>query len=300
MNNMNMGLDPEVLALSNGYIVPAEHFVPAPTRDTQGILNPLSWDNAAVEMRPHHSAIPRQLAASTSLLMRRTKMRLKSAIESGSVPPDTKLSFIPASHLTDDGMKLRSVKKFGCSPSQVVTPDYSSVTTVPTLSASDTSIRTAGFHIHHELEDTSIPQAAVAVLDGLLGLTDVLVNHSRGWSAPSKARRLTLGYGTAGEHRVRTVPTGATVLEYRTMSPWPLASLPSMVWATKVMRDVCEMELRPLMTVLSKFPERSEIVEAINTSDNIHATKLLLNTSMVWGKAFSAHSIIRQTRRYIR
>jgi len=300
MTLANIGLDPEILAISNGYIVPAEHFVPAPTRDTQGVLNPLSWDNAAVEMRPHHSPIPRQLAATTSLLMRRTRMKLKAAIASGTIPADTKLSFTPASHLTPDSMALESVKKFGCSPSMKVTSDFSSVVTVPSLCASSTTIRTAGFHIHHELADPTIPQAAVAVLDGLLGLTDVLVNHSRGWSSASRARRMELGYGGAGEYRCRVVPTGASVMEYRTMSPWPLASLPSMVWATKVMSDVCSMELRPLMKVLSQFPNRSEVIEAIDTSDNINATKLLLRTSMVWGKQFSAHTIIRQTRRYIK
>jgi len=52
---MNTGLDPELLTLNDGYIVPASYFLDAPERDTDGALPSISFDNAAVEIRPEHS-----------------------------------------------------------------------------------------------------------------------------------------------------------------------------------------------------------------------------------------------------
>lgn len=261
---MNSGLDPEILAICDGRIIAGERFVPAPMRDAQGVLNPLSYDNAAVEMRPMHNSSARKLVKSCLQLMYNAKRHLADAIKDGRVPAMSQLSMAPAGVLADGDQVLPSVMGFGCSPSHMVMPDYSSIQTVPYVSASETPIRSAGFHIHCEIENPEAAQAVVAVLDCILGLRDVMGNTKAGFAAQSRMRRMELGYGRAGEYRMRIVASGAHVLEYRAMSPWILANPLGMVWSINVMRHICSMPTSDVISLLSKMPNRSSVMDVIN------------------------------------
>ena len=267
---MNTGLDPELLTLSEGYIVPASCFLEAPERDKAGMLPSISYDNAAVEIRPEHSDELNVLADNTECLLHTADAQMRLARRRHLIPPSSKLSFIPAAELHFSARDLESVSSFGCSPSLTVLDDYSSRTTVKLCNPSDTCFRSAGFHIHQELRHDHTVQAAVAVLDGVLGLVDVLENHSRGWTDASRTRRVTLGYGRAGEYRTRRVESGAQVLEYRVMSPWPLANFEHVLWATSVMKIVCGSPLNMLLNVLDSYPDRCAIISAINHDNYDH------------------------------
>jgi hypothetical protein len=279
---MHSGLDPEFLALSDGIIIPAEHYLPAPIRDADGVLNPLSWDNAAAELRPSHTTSPSRLTKSTFSLMKRAKSHLNKAIKEDRIPCSTQFSLIPAAKVEGDDFILPSVQQFGCSPSRLLNNDYSLSVTTPSMPPGATRIRSAGFHLHQEMTDPTASQAAVGVLDGILGLSDVIANDKQGWTEASRMRRLDLGYGRAGEHRVRLVATGATVLEYRAMSPWPLGSKKSMLWSIEIMRAVCAMSNSTLMKLLGQLPSRSEITSTINNADTELAKPLLRAFHKVW------------------
>jgi hypothetical protein len=291
MLSLNCGLDPELLAMSNGFIVPGELFVPPPIRDKRtGEWNSLSYDNAAVEMRPYHTTSTAKLVKGTTYLLRRANQYLQHAIEGGTVPSDTKFSFAPASMLDNEGASLKSVTTFGCSPSQMVKPDYSTMDIAPSAVAAETRIRSAGFHVHSELVDPLSGQAAVALLDATLGLTDVVMNRQNGWCEASRMRRQELGYGRAGEHRIRIVATGKTVLEYRSLSPWPIAHGNTMAWAIDTMRSVCALNTDRLMSTLNRIPARNHIMDAINDSDAVSAKALLSLVKPIWDEVRSTNA----------
>ena len=280
---MNTGLDPEILAFSGDYIVPAEYFLPAPTRiAATGLLNPLSYDNAAIEMRPVHSPSTTVLINRTVSLLETTRRAIQMAKEEGVIPDDTTIVTTPAGVLRSEDTCMESVQTFGCSPSMMVMADYSSEVTIPHATADATPVRSAGFHVHQELADPTSAQAAVAVMDGLMGLLDVIHNERHGWAEASKLRRAVLGYGKAGEHRVRIVATGATVLEYRSMSPWPITDRTTITWVLGMAQMVCRLDMRSLMRVLSAFPPRAEVMSAINEGDAKEAKKLMTVCRSAW------------------
>ena len=269
---MNTGLDPEFLTLNtDGYIVPASYFLEGPKRDANGALNEISYDNAAVEIRPKESQNLSELTSNTEALLYEARVLMRLARKRKQVPSGSELSLVPAAKLHPASKHIKSVSTFGCSPSSTVLDDYSSCTTVLRGKAGNTTSRSAGFHIHNELSYYDTVQPAVAVLDGLLGLKDVMVNGRYGWKDAADIRRNELGYGRAGEHRVRMVESNAFVLEYRVMSPWPLGSAATILWATATMKAVCEVPLETLLTVLEKFPRRARITEAINTNNRAYA-----------------------------
>lgn len=275
---MNTGLDPEVLVVSGEYIVPAERFMPPPTRDENGVLNAMSFDNAAVEMRPEHSTDLAVLINRTYILYRRARLMMRAARLRKLLPRNSSFSLVPALKLRDEELELDSVKEFGCSPSMVLDEDFGAQEVSPLCSAEKTNIRSAGFHIHQELADPMSYQLAVGILDGVLGLTDVVVNYSQGWQENSRLRRLHLGYGKAGEFRVRPAMSGTNILEYRSLSPWPLGAPRHILWATTAMREVCRLSLDEMLDVLDAFPLRAKIVQAINECDVSTARGLLRDT----------------------
>ncbi len=272
---MNTGLDPEILTIDgDGYIVPASYFLDPPKRDAKGVLNDISYDNAAIEIRPEESEDLDILALNTDTLLHRATVSMRLARRRQKIPPGSELSLIPSAPLHPKIRYNKSVSSFGCSPSQTVGDDYGVFTTKLFCSPGKTLYRSAGFHIHQELSHHDTEQPAVAVLDGLLGLVDVQQNHKLGWSKASRIRRNGLGYGRAGEHRVRKVPSGQRVLEYRVMSPWPLADDADIMWTTATVKAVCECSLNTLLDVLDEFPDRPKITKAINRDDHMSAKEL--------------------------
>jgi len=273
---MKTGLDPEVLVMtSDDYIIPASDFLPPPTRDSNGILNPISYDNAAIEIRPKESASLKSLTKNALVLFRDAKQHVKRATYSALIPWGCKISLAPAGHLSSDYVNYESVKTFGCSPSKVVNNDLTIDISFPKLGPDDTTVRSAGYHIHQEVKCPEGIPLIVAILDATLGLADAVV-CIRKWRKASLMRRLTLGYGVAGEHRVRTSPTGNFILEYRTMSPWPIANRRSIKWTTHIMKRICIMDLSTLFTIYEDLPDRSEITEAINQLNPTLLSKLPL------------------------
>lgn len=287
---MNSGLDPEALLVSRGHAIPASLFLPAPTRMKHGALNHLSFDNAAAEFRPQHSHRVGRLTARLWSLVRSAHAHLAFAKLMKLVPQDAFFSIAPAAPLKHDQRHLESVSTFGCSPSQMLDNHYAPHVSVPKLSADETPIRTAGFHIHQELPYPTT-QAAVAVMDGLLGLQDVLINDWLGFGPESRQRRNLLGYGRAGEYRTRLVDT-QQVLEYRTLSPWPFLSPDLTIRVLKLSREICSQVPNTLLDVLGAFPSRSDITSTINYHNPTVAQKLLVECQAAWTKHVGGNSAV--------
>lgn len=279
---LSTGLDPEILAIADGEITPAEFFAPPPTRGEDGVLNPISFDNAAMEMRPLHSPSLHTLVHRVMALRRRGEAMMRLARMRGLIHSTTHLSYAPASTLRAADMSLESVQTFGCSPSNAILDDYSSTRTTPHCNASESPIRSAGFHIHQEIADPSTHQMAVALLDGYLGLQDVIVNGWSGWQRQSQMRRLSLGYGRAGEYRLRPSPSGTFILEYRVMSPWPLSRHNWTGWAISTMKAICLLPPMRMLAILDRFPHREKITHAINHGDFHTATALIHLCRKAW------------------
>ena len=191
---MNTGLDPEILVMSplKG-LIPASYFLAAPILTPQGVLNQLSYDNAAIEMRPKQSDRTSTLTNRLASLYHKAAVSMRMARRKGLIPSDSEIQFIPSGCLSHPDRKLDSVKGFGCSPSLILGDTFLSKQTKPFVSAINTGVRSAGFHIHQELTHSGTIGVVVGVLDGLLGLLDVLVNHRSGWSSASAMRRAHLG-----------------------------------------------------------------------------------------------------------
>lgn len=279
---MNTGLDPELLTMGGDFIVPAATFLDPPTRGVNGTLNPLSYDNAAVEMRPTHSTSLTSLVANTGLLLRKATLKMRLARMQERIPPDSYLSLIPAGELHPDARKLKSVNTFGCSPSLIVGDRYHAYIKANNYPARSGPMRSAGFHIHQELTYPNTSQMVVPILDGLLGLMDVIINHRMGWAAADKLRRSILGYGRAGEYRTRFSLKGRTILEYRTLSPWPLSTPKNTLWVVSVMQEVSKESRKSLLAVLEDFPKRLKITDAINSSNHKAALTLWTACNQVW------------------
>ena len=279
---MNTGLDPELLTIYKDTVVPASYFLDAPERDANGKLNSISFDNAAVEIRPEPSGVLDTLVSNTGRLMHEARARMRLARRRRQIPSESRLSLIPAAALFPTARFIKSVRTFGCSPSQTILDDYGVSTTKTLCDPDDTPFRSAGFHIHQELSHPDTEQPAVAILDGLLGLTDVLMNDKLGWLRASKIRRFILGYGRAGEHRARTVSSGCRVLEYRVMSPWPLLDAKHILWATSTVKSVCENPIDTLLNVLDHYPDRAHIIEAVNNNDPVLAKQLQYTCRAAW------------------
>ena len=279
---MNTGLDPELLTINNGVIVPASFFL-----DDVTVNRSLSFDNAAVEIRPEHSDNLDILRDNTVVLLHEAQIAMRLARRRRHIPANSKLSFVPAARLHDKVRNLDSVQEFGCSPSQIVLTDYST-RTMKLVCGPETPYRSAGFHIHQELSHNNTVQAVVAVLDGLLGLRDVMSNHHAGWSYASRIRRHDMGYGRAGEYRIRPSRTKDTqILEYRVMSPWPLSEPKHIKWATSVVKAVCERPLDTLIDVLDAYPDRRRITKLINHEITNHTETRSLCISCV--EAWTTH-----------
>lgn len=279
---MNTGLDPEVLVLNGDSVVPASRFLGPPERDEQGVLNQLSYDNAAIEMRPTHADRVEDLTKGLGVLFHTAHATMRLARRKGQIPSKSKIKFIPAAHLSEADRELETVSRFGCSPSILLDNDYASRNVIPLRSGGETLVRSAGFHIHQEIQDPESTQAVVAVLDGFLGLLDVMMNHRNGWDDASRLRRLHLGYGRAGEHRIRRVTSGALVLEYRSLSPWPLSNPEYIKSLLYTVRTISNQSADTLLTVLNDFPDRKEITSAIDTSNYRAAARMIRQCRKAW------------------
>lgn len=282
---MNSGLDPETLVVSGHNAIPASNFLPPPTEmGALGSLNHLSYDNAAVEYRPSHTSRISRLTSRLGFLLFDAVARLEMAKERGKVPWNAHFTLAPIALLHDSDRALESVSQFGCSPSAVLDDDYCSRVSVPNLSAADTPIRSAGFHIHQELAPGTTCASAVAVLDGMMGLSDVGINENLGFSSHARLRRQNLGYGKAGEYRIRQSPAGRTILEYRTLSPWPMLAPQLVMRMLSISRIVCRTPTDQLMEVLNQFPNRHMITRAINNQDITLAKSLQPMCWRAWGR----------------
>jgi hypothetical protein len=272
---MSTGLDPELLVLDpDGYIYPASKLNLPSSKHADYIV----YDNAAIEIRTKPFSCHQEVCYNLQTVMHDVS-RLK-------LPADHVISLTPAARLRDEDRSLPSVSAFGCNPALIVEADGTVSRTSPIVDAADTEWRSAGFHMHRQLECPSLvvglkgnPEYfadTVKCLDAFIGLVDVMMCHKAGWKKESQVRRLLLGYGRPGEFRVRLHPgyqralSRWVILEYRTMSPWPAVSSLWTWWSTSAMRAVvrCSSLLKPYL------PERSEIMQAIDTCDYKEAKRL--------------------------
>ena len=257
----NCGLDPEYLVTDrdSGFIIPAAVFLP--TGDKKASV---AYDNAAVELRPLPSTDIGRLLRNTHPLIAQAELeRVKSGIK--ALP-----NLSPAGMIDLPYRNEPSISSFGCSPSWVLDRSGQLVKSVP-LVGPDSPYRTAGFHVHVDTglkwdsENDALEYNApfVATIDALVGLVDVIVCNKMHWRLASRLRRTRIGYGLAGEFRLRS---GYSIFEYRTMSPWPLGSYKWSEWVTIAIRSIMQAPREAVVRFSSETP-RSAVVDSINNCE---------------------------------
>lgn len=271
------GLDPEFLVVDGeGYIVPAEKFL-----DTGDPEADVAYDGVAVEVRPRPSRCLAGFGANVRELMWAAMRQYRLARAQGRIPRDARPTFAPLAMLREEDLMLKSAHTFGCSPSLVLQSDAKSlVDTTPHVDPFEYHGRSAGFHVHYDLGRAASTNIApmmrdegkwlsylrhpIQLLDTYLGLLDVMMCHRAGWTEQSRARRLTVGYGVAGEFRVAKSGGEWRRVEYRTMSPWPLSHPMWTWWVQSAARYVIA---KIPGTFVPPLPY-NEVQKAINECDN--------------------------------
>ncbi len=284
------GLDPEFLVLDgDGMIIPASLFI----KDKSGTV---IYDNAAVEIRPDHNSCLETTTENTQYELWTAHKAMKTAWVKGKIPSRSAVTFAPSARLRKEHKDLPSVSEFGCSPSKVLNPDMTASVSRCQVDAQSTPYRCAGFHVHttadqycYEYEPdpenmVELFTKRIALCDATVGLVDVLMNHLAGWDEQSKVRRETLGYGKAGEFRIRMHERETwdgeyyeymPIIEYRTLSPWPLSHPMWTWWAQSAVRHcMARASIKNVDRTLAMLPDRSEIVDAINTTNAESAFEL--------------------------
>lgn len=302
------GLDPELLILdSDDYCIPASKFLIDSSAVSLGRENrPYNvssrngmfvYDNAAMELRIHPNVCLETINHDMSTALYYAYRAFRVGKSRNKIPMDSRISFAPAARLRPEDRQLESVAVFGCSPSIGINSDMESVATVPLASASDTPWRSAGYHVHVGTDNyaeiaeydpdalSSTFAKHTAILDAFVGIVDVLMCHHGAHANLSRIRRYNLGYGRAGEHRVKPLleegerwdddmdeyrddTTYKSLYEYRVLSPWPLSHPMWTWWAGSAVRHVIHrMQSDVVSKVESLLPDRSEIIDIINTTD---------------------------------
>jgi hypothetical protein len=187
--------------------------------------------------------------------------------------------------------KSKTAHIFGCAPSFVRMPDGTVRQSAPKISPNAIPIRSAGYHLHlgnpgydeyeeddrdyytpHRQNHFSVSQSTVnkaisrifrtpegqldlvQTCDLMIGLPSVLFERQY---EQGRWRRMTLGYGRAGEFRL---PKHG--FEYRTLSMWPLSSPVWTWWAHCAIRDAYRVAAAGLD--LHKGIDMAAVAEAID------------------------------------
>ena len=294
---MSTGLDPEFFVLDPaGFIVPAEKFIDSAADGEARVV----YDNAAVEVRPFAGSCLEGVGNNTTVVMRDAYRQMRLARLQGRIRPNSEISLVPAARLRKADMKMLSVQEFGCSPAKSLGADMTITTVKPIVDPTEIRWRSAGFHVHQSFGDnwskayfTNAAKDSTALCDALIGLVDVQMVYLAGHAQQSCIRRQDIGYGRAGEFRIRPYADNADtstyvsrregygIYEYRTLSPWPLSHPIWSWWAASAVRQCCLTEGRG--AIIKKLPDRSEIIDVINSCDFKGADKLWRASLRAWG-----------------
>lgn len=297
-----IGLDPEVFITDrDDHLIPAEAFIPNSAKTNE----PAVFDNGAVEIRPAATNCVIALMGNVRETMWKATSYWRLARLRGEVDRQSRFNFAPAVPLDLEHLhQYESLIEFGCAPSLVLEANGNTITH---QSYADPGIpwRSAGFHVHstlHHQDDDSVTTEQVIeglppfieVMDALVGLVDVVMCGEAGWTEQSRIRRLQMGYGLPGEFRVRQRNNYSCIVEYRTLSPWPLSHPIWAYWACYAAKDVFRSGWgRAWVSELAeRLPDRAEIVRAITECDTGRALDLWVESAM------ALESVISTTRTY--
>lgn len=276
---MRTGLDPEFFVVDgSNHIIPASRILPSSNGD-------VAYDNAAIEIRPAPSTCIQGLLGNTRETFQHAYAMMRLARRRGHIPATSRISFAPALRLRRDATGEPTVLQFGCSPTNVLSADGKDLSmSIPKVDAMTFPYRSAGYHVHCEMTNTQAQRylnTILSALDAFVGLADVMMVNAtnRTWVRGSRIRRSEMGYGVAGEHRTRvrqSTGTSVPIVEYRTLSPWPMMSPLWVWWAQSAVRHVVQYIHNGdnVGRMKQRLPNRSEIVEAINSCDPKAATQL--------------------------
>lgn len=225
-NNALLGVDAEYFAVTNGslgYAVPVLDFfgntndaVPV-HKDIPSDIQPGGYDSFEVELQNAkltEDGLPFEVPITPSddvaALVRRLRRGVRKAWGIAEAN-GYQMSAEPLVYFHEEWLDTRpELRVLGCSPDMCVYDDGQELSR-PSQDAKSTPWRTGGFHVHFSMpgltEDLYLSQSLVMACDAVLGLTDVLLEHT-----PNGRQRREM-YGAAGRFRLQ--PWG---IEYRTPS----------------------------------------------------------------------------------
>ncbi len=174
-----------------------------------------------------------------------------------------KLNYSASAELDPESLKTEQARMFGCEP------DFNVYLKAPNESPdSDTTLRTAGGHIHVGYEDASLEtnELLVYAMDITLGLPSVSLD---------KDNRRKEMYGLAGCFRFKDYG-----VEYRSLSNFWLISEESKRWAYQKTLEAIELVNDGMVPELvEKFGEKIKL--AIDTNEKKLAEKLIVQIKTV-------------------
>ncbi len=307
-----IGVDPELFIVSSDArkrsAIPAERLITTRSyhrRNARGVIeyNPIEtnpWihthvvklDNGAVELNPQPKHCLQELNGGINYALKAADSHVQRVFKGKA-----KLAAVPVVQFTQaDIAKYASLSVFGCDPASLYSEGELHETQTLIDPFTETR-RTAGYHIHlgapkdryssfgeHNARYTvaervlKTPEEHIKLVqtcDLFVGLVGVLFDDSE----DTKWRRLTMGYGRAGEFRAQ--PHG---FEYRVLSNFPLRH-PTLAWIMNCLaRDAYYAVAMGLE--FYKHINMHDVEYAINFCDRDAAAILWLDLKRLFAKQY--------------
>ncbi len=169
-----------------------------------------------------------------------------------------------SAHFPQDELETDEAKLFGCSPDFCA---YELAVNKLSCNAEDTTLRTAGAHVHfcHPVfEDPFKVVEMIKLMDLRLGILSVVEDDT------DEARERRSLYGAAGAHRPKEYPGG----EYRPMSNWWIRDRES-IGIVYDLTSRCLQDLVDGQTVNSLGFDPETVRNTINNGDVVVAKEIL-------------------------
>jgi len=254
--NWTIGADIEVMLEKNGGLVSA---IPHLPQNEKGLKIPhgiVFHDNVLAEF----TVTPSKTEAD---FIKHILENL-SAVRKMFTSKGINLRIASSAHYSDKELDNPIAKRFGCSPDFDA---YRMCVNEVASSATETTLRTAGGHIHfsHAIFDDPFKIIEmIKLMDLFLGVPSILMDNT-----PEAKERRSL-YGKAGAHRPKDYPGG----EYRPLSNFWTQNADSIRWAYK-QTEKCLALLLDGKTVSSLGFDENMICKVINSADVAMATAIM-------------------------
>lgn len=224
MSRFTIGCDAEVMLEKNGKLISAVGILPSSEEPLELPYGHIFYDNVLAEFTI-------EPAKTKKSFVKHITENLK-AVKAMFTKQGFSIRILPSANYPKKELLSDAAREFGCSPDFDA---YSLTVNKPSVDASETTLRSAGAHVHvgnDIFEDPLKIIEGVKMMDLYLGLPSLEMDNSE---AAKNRRQL---YGKAGAHRPKDYPG----LEYRSLSNFWIAKKDTIEWVYeqtgKMVKDI--------------------------------------------------------------